>query len=144
MKKFTVCLSVVLCALFVLALAGCASNNNTTSTTAPATQAPSTVAPATQAPATQAPATQAPATQAPATQAPATQTAVDENAAIETSLSDAGLTANQVQGLNAHRDIDDGIEVFEVGFIYDNFEYDYKIDAKTGSILEKEKDSVYD
>ena len=129
MKKFTVCLSVILCALFVLALAGCSSNNNTTSTTAPATQAP---------------ATQAPATQAPATTAPAAQTAVDENAAIETSLGDAGLTANQVQGLNAHREIDDGIEVFEVDFTCDGYEYDYKIDANTGAILEKDKDLIDD
>ena len=133
MKKITVCISVILCALFILALAGCASNNNTTSTTAPATQAPSTAAPATQAPATTTPATQAP-----------SQSAVDENSAIETSLSDAGLTADQVQGLNAHRDIDDGIEVFEVEFNYDGYEYDYTIDAKTGSILEKDKDPIDD
>lgn len=37
-------------------------------------------------------------------------------------------------------DTDDGVEVYEIEIINGNYEYDYKIDAKTGEILEKEKD----
>lgn len=42
--------------------------------------------------------------------------------------------------VKAKRDTDDGIKVYEVELVKDMYEYEVKIDAKTGKILEFEKD----
>lgn len=55
-------------------------------------------------------------------------------------LKDAGLKANQVSFVKAKLDNDDGRTVYDVEFYGNHVEYDYEIDAKTGKILEKDKD----
>jgi len=55
-------------------------------------------------------------------------------------LKDAGLTVEQVTGLRAELDRDDGRPEWEVDFHHDGFEYDYTIHAETGKILESDKD----
>ena len=55
-------------------------------------------------------------------------------------LSDAGLTAASVTGLISELDSDDGAAVYEVEFIYGGYEYEYKIDAKSGAIIESDKE----
>lgn len=55
-------------------------------------------------------------------------------------LSNAGLTAASVTGLISELDSDDGAAVYEVEFIYGVYEYEYKIDAKSGAIIESDKE----
>ena len=55
-------------------------------------------------------------------------------------LSNAGLTAASVTGLISELDSDDGAAVYEVEFIYGGYEYEYKIDAKSGAISESDKE----
>lgn len=55
-------------------------------------------------------------------------------------LSNAGLTAASVTGLISELDSDDGAAVYEVEFIYGGYEYEYKIDAKSGAIIESDKE----
>ncbi|MBE6046400.1 MAG: hypothetical protein E7221_06825 [Clostridiales bacterium] len=40
--------------------------------------------------------------------------------------------------------MDDGVNIYEVEFINGEVKYEYDIDAKTGSIRDKDTDSVYD
>ena len=60
---------------------------------------------------------------------------VGEDKAKETALSHAGLSASQVTFLEVKLDRDDGRTVYEVEFYSGNKEYDYEIDASTGSIV---------
>ena len=55
-------------------------------------------------------------------------------------LAHAGLTANQVMGLETEYDVDDGVPEYSVEFYADGWEYDYEIHAETGKILEWDKD----
>lgn len=55
-------------------------------------------------------------------------------------LSHAGLSESQVTGLKADYDYDDGIAKYEVEFKYNGYEYEYEIDAATGTILKSEID----
>lgn len=65
---------------------------------------------------------------------------IGEEAAKTAALSHAGLSASQVRKLKAEYDFDDGIAEYEVEFEYNGYEYEYKIDAATGAILEYEID----
>lgn len=65
---------------------------------------------------------------------------IGEKAAKAAALSHAGLTEDQVKILKAEYDISDGVAVYEVDFIYNNYEYEYKINAATGAVLEYETD----
>lgn len=55
-------------------------------------------------------------------------------------LAHAGLQANQVTGLRAKYEIDDGVPLYEVEFRSGRWEYDYEIHAKTGAVLSFDKD----
>lgn len=55
-------------------------------------------------------------------------------------LNHAALTASKVKGLKAELDKEDGVMVYEVEFRYGNYEYEYEINAKTGAILDYEKE----
>lgn len=65
---------------------------------------------------------------------------IGEEAAKTAALSHAGISATQAGKLKAEYDYDDGIAVYEVDFEYNGYEYEYKIDAVTGAILEYEMD----
>lgn len=66
--------------------------------------------------------------------------AISSQAALEIALKDAGV--NQTDALNSKSVLErDGIHyVFDVEFDYDTNEYDYKINAKDGSIIERDTD----
>lgn len=68
--------------------------------------------------------------------------AVDE--ARNIALTHANLSADLVQFLRTETEYDDGILVYEVDFTYNNYEYDYKINANTGEIISYDRDSIYD
>ena len=60
--------------------------------------------------------------------------------AKEIALKDAGLSASQVSFVRAGLDWDNGRMEYEVEFWKDNVEYDYEIDAYTGTILHSDRD----
>ena len=51
-------------------------------------------------------------------------------------LKDAGL--GSATFTKAKLDTDDGVKIYDIEFRSGNMEYDYEIDAKTGTILEKD------
>jgi uncharacterized membrane protein YkoI len=76
----------------------------------------------------------------PAAQTPATDKLTAEQAQ-EIALKHAGLTKEQVSGLKATFDYDDGIPEYDIDFYYNGTEYDYDIHAVTGEILRTEKEA---
>lgn len=57
-------------------------------------------------------------------------------------LADAKLTASQVTFTEAKLERDDGREIYDIEFYTADYkEYDYKIDAKTGAVLEMDYDA---
>jgi len=65
---------------------------------------------------------------------------IDEETAKQLVLAHAGFTAEQVQGLRAEPDRDDGRKEFDVDFRVDGVEYEYTLDAETGKILSWDSD----
>ena len=55
-------------------------------------------------------------------------------------LEHAGLTLEEVEGLRAEGEIDDGVPRYEVQFHVGRVEYEYEIHAETGEILSFERD----
>lgn len=93
------------------------------------------------------------------TQAPATDTtnptaatntgqtgAITQDEAKNKALADAGLAESAVTQLVVQTDVDNGISYFEVDFNdpATRIDYDYKIDATTGEIVERTQDSMID
>lgn len=68
---------------------------------------------------------------------------IDEATAKQTALDDAGLTADQVTFVKVEREQDDGITKYEVEFYAkDTYtEYDYEINAQTGTIISVDADA---
>ena len=60
--------------------------------------------------------------------------------AQEIALEHAGVTAEEVTGLHAVMDIDNGRQEYDVEFRVGHLEYEYEIDAATGKILSTEID----
>ena len=75
------------------------------------------------------------------------QQTVDPNAelisrerAIEVSLSHANADQSAVTALKCKLDRDDGTQVYEIEFVYENAEYDYEIHAQTAEVLSHERE----
>ena len=122
-------------------LSGCAAVSAAPAPTQPVLTAieESTVplAPAPQ-PITPAP-TKAPAPTAPVA-GPAAPSLISKEEAIAIALKDAGFSRDQITGLRAEFDYDDGRPEYDVDFRQDRYEYDYEIHAETGKILSRDKD----
>ena len=139
MKKLSLLLAVLL-----LILAGC-SNSKPAATQAPApdtgTSQPisgtSQPAAADPTPSTEASVPADSSTQKPSP-APTADLTAEEAQAI--ALRHAGLTADQVTRLHTEPDRERGGLHYDVEFHHDGYEYDYEIDAATGTILSREKD----
>lgn len=63
---------------------------------------------------------------------------IGEEKARTIALNHAGVGAGDAYELEAELDHDDGVTVYEIEFKSGNMEYEYKIDAYTGAILEHE------
>ncbi len=74
------------------------------------------------------------------THASASSGDIGEARAKEIALSHAGYEEGQVYQLEVSRDYDDGRLEYEIEFAVGGWEYEYKIDGSTGSILEFERD----
>ena len=65
------------------------------------------------------------------------ENAIGKDAAKEKALSDAGLSAEQVEKVRARVSESDGPAVYKVHFTYEGQRYSYRIDALSGEILEQ-------
>ena len=66
--------------------------------------------------------------------------AVSAEQAKAAALSHAGLTAEQVTGLRAEYERDDGLQFYEVQFFANGMEYEYDISAADGTVISFEKE----
>lgn len=71
---------------------------------------------------------------------PVSSTYIGDAAAIATALGHAGVSESQVRELKCEFDWDDGRAVYEVEFESGRYEYEYEIDALSGTILQYEID----
>ena len=67
----------------------------------------------------------------------APENAIGKDAAKEIALTDAGLTAEQIEKVKCRLSEKDGMLVYKVSFKYDGQKYSYKIDPLSGEILDK-------
>lgn len=70
---------------------------------------------------------------------------ISEEQAKNAALSHAGVSANAITAYESGLDREHGIMVYDIDFKCEGFEYDYEIDAATGSVLknQKERDDDY-
>lgn len=140
MKKYV---TGILASLIVFTLAACGSQNPAETTRSAAevssvsaeTDQTSSAVPATAADPSQA--QTASGTQA---ASPSGQTEIGEEAAKQTALSDAGVSESDTVYLSVKRDFDDGRLLYDVEFYAGSTEYDYEIDAYSGSVLSFDQD----
>lgn len=66
-----------------------------------------------------------------------TTTYIGNSKAIQVALSNAGLSSNAVRDLECELDYEYGKAIYEVSFQHQRTEYDYEIDAISGSIIHK-------
>lgn len=64
--------------------------------------------------------------------------------AKEVAFQHAGIQASQATITKSKLDSDDGIKTYEIEFIYNNTEYDYEINAKTGDVLDYDTEAYHD
>ncbi len=65
---------------------------------------------------------------------------ISASKAKEIALAHAGITAANAKFVKVELDKDDGIYKYEVDFESGNYEYDYEINAKTGKVLDFDKE----
>lgn len=65
---------------------------------------------------------------------------ITEDEALEIALKDAGVAKKDTSRVKVKREVDDGIDLYDVEFHVDQTEYNYDIDAKTGDILESDSE----
>ena len=65
---------------------------------------------------------------------------IGEEKAAEIALKHAGFTKEQVTKLRVEYDYDNGMPEYEVDFHQGGYEYDYRINAELGEILSFDKD----
>ena len=69
-----------------------------------------------------------------------TSNKITEEIAKEIALNHANLSKNDVTFIRSNIDYDDGFTAYDVEFYSNNQEYDYKIDANSGDIIEYDLD----
>ena len=74
-----------------------------------------------------------------ATKAKAQNIGIDE--AKRVALKNAGASESQVRFTKAKLDYDDGVAKYEIEFVKGNTKYEYEINAKTGEIIDFEKET---
>lgn len=67
---------------------------------------------------------------------------IDLDAAKEKAVKDAGFEINSVKFVKAKLDRDNGKAVYEIEFTADGKEYEYDINASTGSIIDKDVENI--
>lgn len=64
--------------------------------------------------------------------------------ALDIALKHANVLKKDVKTVKCENEYDNSVLVYEIDFIYDNYEYDYKINVKTGEVISFDKDLLYD
>lgn len=142
--KIRFCAALLLAALSLAILSGCTAVSAVPAPSKPiltATEEPT--APPAPAPKAAAPAPTEIPTEAPVpapAEIPTEANRLTKEEAIAIALKDAGLTQDQVTGLRAEFDYDNGRPEYDVDFRQGHYEYDYEIHAETGRILSRDKD----
>ena len=67
---------------------------------------------------------------------------IDEATALQAALDQAGLQESEIILAQNHLDRDDGLIEYEVEFFSNGTEYDYTLDAKTGTILSQSQEAT--
>lgn len=70
----------------------------------------------------------------------ATASDIGEAKAKEIAFEHAGVQSSNVRELEVERDRDNGVSLYEISFKSGGYEYEYEINAKTGSILQHERE----
>lgn len=70
----------------------------------------------------------------------ATAANIGEAKAKEIAFEHAGVQSSNVRELEVERDRDNGVSLYEISFKSGGYEYEYEINAKTGSILQHERE----
>ncbi|AGS34339.1 hypothetical protein B841_04280 [Corynebacterium maris DSM 45190] len=66
---------------------------------------------------------------------------ISKERSLEIAHEHAGITADQVTHLDDHElDSDDGRQIWEIEFHADGYEHEFDIDARTGEVLDYERD----
>ncbi len=60
--------------------------------------------------------------------------------ALNIALEQAGVTRQQITNLKSYLDREDGRLVYEIDFDANGVEYSYDINAKTGAVVERDRD----
>ena len=68
---------------------------------------------------------------------------IGKQKAQEIALAQAGVSADEAQRLVVKPDWDDGLRIYEVEFVAGGREYDFEIDAGSGTILSQDSDAEY-
>ena len=72
--------------------------------------------------------------------ASAEEAKISREDAMQTVLEFSKLKEDQVTFTKVRQDWDDGRRIWEIEFIFNGAEYDFDVDARTGRILEADKD----
>ena len=80
----------------------------------------------------------------PAPEESSADTTFTQEQAENIALKYAGLTADQVTRLRTEYEVDEGIPQYDVEFHKDDWEYEFEINAKDGSIISYDKDHKHD
>lgn len=68
---------------------------------------------------------------------------IGKQKAKEIALKQAGVSESDAQRMMVKPDWDDGVRIYEVEFTANGREYDYEIDAETGTVLSQDSDAEY-
>ncbi len=62
--------------------------------------------------------------------------------AEEIALTDAGLTASELDSIKVNSDLSNGVSVYDIEFYAGNTKYEYEVKADTGSIYSRSKEKI--
>ena len=71
---------------------------------------------------------------------PSTTSYIGKEKAKNIAYSNAGVSSSNAKNTKVELDADDGRKIYEIEFEVDKTEYEYEIDAISGSILSKDVD----
>lgn len=73
-----------------------------------------------------------------------TSSSIGEDAAKKVALNHAGVSADKISGYTIELDTENGIQLYEIEFKAGGYEYDYDINAATGTVVRYDKEADKD
>ena len=66
---------------------------------------------------------------------------ISKERSLEIAVDHAGITADQITHIDDHElDTDDGRQIWEIEFHADGYEHEFDVDARTGEVIDHERD----